>query len=294
MSQTSRQRLLPMRIAAVSSVDMKIDPARASAEFSIKTNMLQAILLIGIAVTGLVCLLAPVLMIATDAITNPHVIHTLADNPGSTALLACGIVLGTGLLIYPLRAGLARLGGKATVRMADGMVTFESQGLLHRDVWRAPLAQFCGVTHHIRATLSGPRHEIILVHPDPSRDILLHVAPRHPKDDAAHYADLLGLGQLQPRTLYSRRRSRPIETVPVELQARGRLSAFGRRPKHSYPPCPAAATWLVHCNGIDRGKSICSIRRSRSKAQQERRFGVRSGRVQMMPRQDRLSRGQPT
>jgi hypothetical protein len=209
-----------MRIAAVSSVDMKIDQTRASADFVMKTNKLQAAILIGLGLGGLVCLLAPVALIALDALANPLVMHTLSDNLASTALLACGVVITTALLLYPLRAGITRLRGDATVRMADGMVHFKGQGLTAPEDWRAPLAHFCGVTHHIRATLSGPRHEIILVHPDPSKDILLHVGPRHPAEDAVHYADLLGLGQLQPRTLYSRHRIRPLDQPTVELQAR--------------------------------------------------------------------------
>ena len=209
-----------MRIAAVASVDMIVDTNRASAEFTMRSNKLQAVVLLTLALGAIAALVAPVLIIAIDAVRNPQVIHTLVEHPGSTVLLVLGVVVGLALLSFPLRAGFARLGGDAMVKMADGMVTFEGRGLLNRGSWKAPLAQFCGVTHHIRATLSGARHEIVLVHSDPGKDILLHVATRHPKDDAAYYADLLGLGQLQPRTLYTRRRSPISATIPVEIQAR--------------------------------------------------------------------------
>ena len=213
-----------MRIAAVDSVDLQIDQARASADFTMKSSKLHAFMLITLGVGGMLCLLAPLALIALDSLANPQVLHTLSENLGSTALIASGVILAAAMLIYPLRAGLRRLSGDATVRMADGIVHFHRQGLTGPETWRTPLAQFCGVTHHIRATLSGPRHEIILVHTDPDKDILLHVSPRHPKEDAQHFAELLGLSQLQPRTLYSRRRSRPADATPanetVELQAR--------------------------------------------------------------------------
>lgn len=208
-----------MRIAAVDSVDMKIDPNLATADFTFKSSKLEAALLLVLGIGGMLCLLAPIALIALDALANPHVVNTLSANIGSTALLSTGVILAAALLLYPLRAGLNRLSGNAKVRMADGMVHFHGKGLTGPETWRAPLAQFCGVTHHIRATLSGPRHEIILVHADPEKDILLHVAPRHPKEDAVHFAELLGLAQLQPKTLYSRHRSRPHDSTSVELQA---------------------------------------------------------------------------
>ena len=201
---------------------MTVDTARASAEFVMRSSKLRAFGLIGLGLTGILALAAPVVMIASDAVANPQVIHTLSDNPGSSILLSLGILIGMALLTYPLRAGLAHLGGNAVVRMADGMVTFEGRSWPNRETWRAPLAQFCGVTHHIRATLSGPRHEIVLVHPNRDKDIVLHVAPRHPKEDAVYYSELLGLAQLQPRTLYTRDRSRAVteQIKPAEVHAR--------------------------------------------------------------------------
>ena len=213
-----------MRIAAVSRVDMTVDQINASAEFNLSTNKLQAILLVALALGAMAGLLLPIAWIALDAASNPQVIHTLAEHPGSSAMLSVGILVGLVLLTYPLRAGLAGLGGATRVQMADGMVTVVRRGLLREQRWSEPLAQFCGVTHHIRATLSGARHEIILVHQDPAKDVLVHLASRHPQDDAVYYARLLSLPELQPRELYNRRRSAPppapVQVQPVELGAR--------------------------------------------------------------------------
>ncbi len=212
-----------MHIAAVSRVDMKVDADRASAEFSMHTRKLQASLMVGLSIAAMAGLLLPLGLIAIGATSNPRLINSLTEHLGSTALLIAGIALGLFLLTFPLRAGLARLGGSARVQMADGMVTMERQGLFGTERWSAPLADFCGVTHHIRATLSGPRHEIILVHPERSKDVLLHIANRHPQEGADHYARLLCHSELQPRELYSRRRSAPsvrLEQPPVEMHAR--------------------------------------------------------------------------
>ncbi len=210
-----------MHIAAISRVDMTVDPIRASAEFRMYTNPLYAGLLVGLSLAAMIGLLLPVAMIASGAASNPQVVNSLAAHPGSALLLLTGMAIGLALLFVPLRAGIARLGGNTRVEMADGMVRMERRGLFGHQRWSAALAEFCGVTHHIRATLSGPRHEIVLLHPEPGKDILLHLAGRHPPEGADHYARLLGLAELQPRELYYRRRTAPATCPqPVELQAR--------------------------------------------------------------------------
>ena len=208
-----------MRIAAVSRVETTVDYDRASAEFRLSTSRLQAWTMVSLSLLGIAALLLPIGLIAVDALSNPQVIHTLAEHPGSSVLLGGGMLVGLALLLFPLRSGIERLGGDTVVRMADGMVTAERRGILRSSSWQVPLAQFSGVTHHIRATLSGPRHEIILVHTDPSKDVLLHVAARPPKEGGDHYAHMLGLTEVQPRTLYSRRRPGPIVQTPADLQA---------------------------------------------------------------------------
>jgi hypothetical protein len=210
-----------MHIAAVSRVDMTVDQVRASAEFRMFTNKLYAGILIALSLAAITGLLLPIAMLASGAATNPQLIDNVAEHPGSAALLLTGVAIGLALLLVPLRAGLARLGGNTRVEMADGIVSFERKGLLGPERWSAPLTDFCGVTHHIRATLSGPRHEIVLLHREPGKDVLLHLANGHPQEGADHFARLLGLAELQPRELYNRRRTAPAPAPrPVELQAR--------------------------------------------------------------------------
>lgn len=205
-----------MRIAAVSHVEMTVDQTQASAKIQLKTTWLQAVLLIGVSLTGMACLIYPLALIAHDAVVNPQVVHPIAENLGSTLLLGAGFLVGLALLTVPLRFGIARLGAAATVQLANGLVQVQRQGVLGLQTWAAPLSQYCGVTHHIRATLSGPRHEIILVHTEPAKDVLLSLGHRHPQEGAAYYADLLGVGEVQPRTLYQRRRAAPDRSTPPQ------------------------------------------------------------------------------
>lgn len=211
-----------MRIAAVTHVEMTVDTHRASAEITLKTQRFLAGLQVAGALVAMLVVLSPLWLIAADAASNPNVTNTVMEHPVSTLLLVAGMVFGMALLLVPLRGGLARLGGQTRVVLADGRVTVDRQGLTGRDTWVEPLSKYCGVTHHIRATLSGARHEIILVHPDPARDVLLNLSQRSPKDGADHFAELLGLPEIQPRTLYLRQRplAAANDAAPSPITAR--------------------------------------------------------------------------
>ena len=69
--------------------------------------------------------------------------------------------------------------------------------------WSEPLAQYAGVAHRVRASLSGLRHELILVHRKPSRSILLDVSQRIAAEDAARVANLLGLAEISSREAFN-------------------------------------------------------------------------------------------
>jgi hypothetical protein len=106
------------------------------------------------------------------------------------------------------------------VRLSADWVTVETAGLGVSHRWQAPVAQFAGVTHHIRATLSGARHEIILVHPSRDKDVLLAISARPPAQGVDHYAGLLGIGVVPASVLYGRRAIRPAAATlpPVDVQ----------------------------------------------------------------------------
>lgn len=156
----------------------------------------------GLALAGIT---APLYLLAAHAATAPAGLATFAERSGSMTVLLSGLALATGLLTVPLRAGLARLARSAAITLSRDRVDVVERGPLGTCRWGAPTASFIGVTHHLRATVSGPRHEIILVHPEPGKDVLLALSSRPPADGPDHYARLLGLQVIAPRELYGRR-----------------------------------------------------------------------------------------
>jgi hypothetical protein len=121
-------------------------------------------------------------------------------------LLSLEVLAAIGFLIYlvalPTRRLIARLTTTRTVEITHGLVHVTEGGNFRSWTWAAPLASFTGVAHHVRASLSGTRHELILVHPMREKCVLLSVAPRTSQAEVDRVATLLGHKEIPPSELY--------------------------------------------------------------------------------------------
>jgi hypothetical protein len=120
--------------------------------------------------------------------------------------LGIEMLAALGFLIYlvalPTRRLIARLTTTRAVEIAHGFVRVTEGGNFRSWTWVAPLASFTGVAHHVRASLSGTRHELILVHPMREKCVLLSVAARTSQGEVDRVATLLGHNEIPPSELY--------------------------------------------------------------------------------------------
>ncbi|HEY8245938.1 MAG TPA: hypothetical protein VIG38_01475 [Hyphomicrobium sp.] len=119
---------------------------------------------------------------------------------GFEVLAAIGFL--TYLVALPTKRLVDRLATTRTVEIAHGLVNVTEGGHFRSWTWAAPLASFSGVAHHVRASLSGTRHELILVHPEREKSVLLSVAPRTSEGEVDRVATLLGHKVIPPSELY--------------------------------------------------------------------------------------------
>ena len=130
--------------------------------------------------------------------------------------------------MWPLRLVLARAGTARVVDITAGSVRVTDRGPLRSTTWTEPLGAYRGVAHCVRTSLSGVRHELILVHADARRHVLLAAAPAMPQSLLTRTASLLALPEIAARDLYvdPRRHIAPAQagdapvTIPA-LAARG-------------------------------------------------------------------------
>lgn len=157
---------------------------------------LAGLVLVGIA------LAIPYAAVVRHLIEEPSARQLVLDQPARVLQLGLGFAVAMALVCWPASRLAVRLVRRRVVTVSPGWVESEDTGLAGARAWREPLANYEGIVHHVRASLSGVRHEVILVHPLPERSILLALAPRFAEGDVARICDLLGLPEIPARRLY--------------------------------------------------------------------------------------------
>jgi hypothetical protein len=139
-----------------------------------RSSRIGAVLMLMLLIPVLSLVMVPValvLVLAADEV-RAAVMH----HPLPAAIVGIGLISWTALLLVPAKRIIQRFGNRRRVTIADEHVTVADDSLFGSRQWSAPLREFRGVTHHVRASLSGICHELILVHPVRDRCVLLHSA----------------------------------------------------------------------------------------------------------------------
>ena len=137
---------------------------------------------------------------------EPSARALIAERPLASAQMAVGMLMWMALLAWPAYRLLTKLTGTRTVTIDGSQITVVERGLFGTQTWTLPLTSFDGLAHHVRASLSGTRHELILAHPDRSRSVLLAIADRFSKIEVERACALLGVCEIPARELYEPRR----------------------------------------------------------------------------------------
>lgn len=132
----------------------------------------------------------------------PAVRAVVAQHPAIAIEVLVGIAFWIYLLALPLKRLTDRLFLSRTIEIDDGTVRVIEKGHFRTRTWSQPLATFTGVAHHVRASLSGTRHELILVHPQRDKSVLLSLASAMPQAEVDRVATLLGHNEIPPLSLY--------------------------------------------------------------------------------------------
>ena len=144
----------------------------------------------------------PQVGIAAYVIASPELRSVIAGQPMIALQLAVALTFWIALFAWPLSALFARLTWRRTVEITPDNVAVSDDLAFGTSNWTAPLASYKGVAHHIRSSLSGNRHELVLVHPEPRHSVLLLVADHLTEADVARMTALLRLPQVPASELY--------------------------------------------------------------------------------------------
>ncbi len=167
------------------------------------------------AITQLV-LLAPIVGATTliagsfaVAAADPGVRALATAHPVGGLLGTLGLICLIMLVAWPAGSRLAAIGRTRSVDIRDGDVRVSERGLLANRSFREPLSRYTGLAHVIRTRVSGAHHELVLVHPERNRCVVIAQADLFAKAEIEAACRALGVAEVPARTLYERNRTEP-------------------------------------------------------------------------------------
>jgi hypothetical protein len=190
-----------MRVAIFDRVEPSVPDAFPFRLFATCSQRNAAFKLV-FAVPAMALLAIATVMLIVEAWRAPGARSLIALHPA----LAFEVVAALGFWAYLLGMPVKRLFERLTVTRIlnidrDCVAVTEHSRLATR-TWSVPLTSYLGVAHHVRATLSGSRHELILVHPEREKSVLLSLAPAIDQGELERVAALLGMAIIPAGALY--------------------------------------------------------------------------------------------
>lgn len=146
----------------------------------------------------------PLSLVIANAAGETSPLAAISERPLSILQIGLGIAIWCAIFLLPVRDIVMRLGSERTVTIDGNKVEVSDRTPFGSSRWSAPLSAYTGIAHHVRTSLSGLRHELILVHADPAKNVLIAVADRIPQSSLERAKSLLGLPEVPARALYDK------------------------------------------------------------------------------------------
>lgn len=159
----------------------------------------------------------PFLAAAAHATSDPNAIGLIADHPTLTLQFAAGLLLWTLLFVLPARRCIARLAHNRTINIEGAEVVVNDHRLWSNRQWREDMKNFEGLTHFTRTSASLVREELILVHPNRAKSLILALAPSITQSEIDAAYRRFELPEIPARRLFQ------ISPPALELPAIARL-----------------------------------------------------------------------
>ena len=170
----------------------------SSQQSSRPSNIMHLTLLASLA--GAVVL--PQIALAVHALSMAQTRAMILAHPLLALDLVLALAFWIGLFGWPLKRLASRLNWRREIEITRETVAVRDRKTFGDHSWTAPLNSYTGIAHHIRTSLSGIRHELVLVHPDSKQSVLLMVCEHIPAIDVARFCRLLGRPEVSAKALY--------------------------------------------------------------------------------------------
>lgn len=149
-------------------------------EIKLTTSRAAAMIRLLMLAPMMVMLAVPLSLIgafASSEISTSPIDH-LVSHPMIALKIGVGLTIWAALFVWPIKRLVTRMGATRRVTIDTASVTVVDSSPFGTKTWSEPLANFMGIAHHIRASLSGNRHELLLIHADRSKTLPITIVDR--------------------------------------------------------------------------------------------------------------------
>jgi hypothetical protein len=222
-----------MRLSAID----RISPATPAEQLPIRLDLAGSRGGIAISLMLLMAaaafLLTPFVLVGSLAAFEPAVFMA-ADISWSGGLqLTLAFVLALALTAFAVRRVKMSWTRSATVEIGHGVVAVVERRFSGVRRWALPVTDFLGIAHNVRTSLSGARHELVLVHADARYNVMIGLAPSMPQQHVDRMAILLGLLEIPAVSIGHKRAvvAKPAGYEPTPVPDLSPLVGVTERPK---------------------------------------------------------------
>ena len=181
---------------------VSLTPVAAAPKLSLPLRLEQrpsktsALMLLGLLLPVAGSVLVPFGMIA---VAGPNLLAMALENPLAMAQLCVGALMWIVLFVVPVGLFAHRHGTTRTVEVTTSNVTVTEASALGSQTRTRPLAQYDGLVHVVRTSVSGLRHELLLVDFATRTRTVIHVADRIGRETVEDTSRLLGMPEIAAR-----------------------------------------------------------------------------------------------
>jgi hypothetical protein len=144
-------------------------------------------------------------LLTSEAMSKPEAVSRALAQPLTTVQIVLGMLMVSALLLVPARRLVAGIGRAGIVEIDGNVVQVAEKGLLSARKFSEPLDAYRGIAHRIRTSVSGIHHELVLVHRDARRDVVIALDGMDASMTPAAVIARLGLPEITGGELVRRR-----------------------------------------------------------------------------------------
>lgn len=156
-----------------------------------------------LAAPALIAWIVPIVLCA-HAAADPQTLDVITDRPFAASQIALAFAGWSLIFGIPLVSLSKRIGASRSIAIDTDTVRIIDTSWLRSRHWSAPLASYHGIAQRVRTTLSGLEHDVLLVHPDPAKNVILAQSHRSVHATLEELKTLLRLPEISQATALGR------------------------------------------------------------------------------------------